>query len=83
MQEIDDLLVGALTPDDEEAVEIEWEMVMQAEMPGVPEEVRAAGEKPLPDVPSEPGSQQNCVLVWLLFIVFLLPFLFLRTIQKT
>jgi hypothetical protein len=54
MQEIDDLLVGALMPDDEEAVEIEWEMIMQAEMPEVPEEVRAAGE---------PGSQQNCVLV--------------------
>jgi hypothetical protein len=58
-------------------------MIMQAEMPAVPAEVRAAGEPALPDVPSEPGSQQNCVLVWLLFIVFLLPFLFLSTIQKT
>jgi hypothetical protein len=74
MQEIDDLLVGALTPDDEEAVEIEWEMIMYAEMLGVPAEVRAAGE---------PGTQQNCVLVWLLFIIFLLLFLFLCTIQKT
>jgi hypothetical protein len=70
MQEIDDLLVGALTPDDEEVVEIEWEMIMQAEMPAVPEEVRAAGEPALPDVPSDPGSQQNRVLVWLLFVVF-------------
>jgi hypothetical protein len=82
MQETDDLLVGALTPDDEEVVEIEWEMIIQTEMAEVPEDVRAAGEPALTDVPSEPGSQQNCVLVWLLYIVFLLPFLFLCTVQK-
>jgi hypothetical protein len=63
MQEIDGLLVGALIPDDVEAVEGEWEGIIQAEMPEVSEEEPAAGEPALPNVPSEPGSQQNCVLV--------------------
>jgi hypothetical protein len=63
MQEIDDLLVGVLTPDDEEAVEGELERIIQAEMPDVPEEEPAADEPALPDVPSEPGSQQSCVLI--------------------
>jgi hypothetical protein len=33
MQEIDDLLVGALMPDDEEAAEGERERIIQAESP--------------------------------------------------
>jgi hypothetical protein len=78
MQEIDDLLVGALTPDDEEAVEEELERIIQAEMPEVSQEEPAASEPALPDVPAEPGSQPNYVLVRLLFPVLL----FLFIIQK-
>jgi hypothetical protein len=56
MQEIDDLLIGALTPDDEEAVEEELESIILAEMPEVPEEELAAGEPALPDALAEPGK---------------------------
>jgi hypothetical protein len=59
LQEIDDLLTGALTPDDEEAVEEELQKIIQAEMPEVPQEEFAAAEPVLPDVPAEPGSQRD------------------------
>jgi hypothetical protein len=59
LQEIDDLLAGALTPEDEEAVEEELEKIIQAEMPEVPQEEPAAVEPAMPDVPAEPGSQQD------------------------
>jgi hypothetical protein len=72
-------LIGVLTPDDEEAVEGELERIIQAEMPEVPEEEPAAGEPALPDVPSEPGSQQNCVLVSLPFCC---PFIFMHCSQN-
>lgn len=61
MQEIDDLLTGALTPDDEEAVEEELEKIIQAEMPEVPSEEVSAAEPAMPDVPAEPGSQRDCL----------------------
>lgn len=60
MQEIDDLLTGALTPGDEEAVEEELEKIIQAEMPEVPPEELGATEPQMPDVPAEPGSQRDC-----------------------
>ncbi|KDR11542.1 charged multivesicular body protein 6-A [Zootermopsis nevadensis] len=50
-QEIDDLLAGALTPEDEEAVEEELEQIIQAEMP---------------DVPQEEPTQQDCFIETLL-----------------
>jgi hypothetical protein len=53
LQEIDDLLTGALTPDDEEAVEEELEKIIQAEMP---EEASDVVLPTMPDVPAEPGS---------------------------
>jgi len=59
LQEIDDLLTGALTPDDEEAVEEELEKIIQAEMPEVPSEELSATEPQMPDVPAEPGSQTD------------------------
>jgi hypothetical protein len=59
LQEIDDLLAGALTPDDEEAVEEELEKIIQAEMPEVPTEELSATEPAMPDVPAEPGSQRD------------------------
>jgi len=59
-QEIDDLLTGALTPDDEEAVEEELEKIIQAEMPEVPPEELGETEPQMPDVPAEPGSQMHC-----------------------
>lgn len=58
-REIDDLLVGVLTADDEEAVEGELERIIQAEMPEVPEEEPSAGEPALPDVPSEPEKARE------------------------
>ncbi|PNF23025.1 Charged multivesicular body protein 6 [Cryptotermes secundus] len=58
-REIDDLLVGVLTPDDEEAVEGELERIIQAEMPDVPEEEPLAAEPALPDVPSEPEKARE------------------------
>ena len=61
LQEIDDLLTGALTPDDEEAVEEELEKIIQAEMPEVPAEELSAAEPAMPDVPAEPGSQRDCL----------------------
>ena len=57
LQEIDDLLAGALTPEDEEAVEEELDKIIQAEMPEVPAEELSAAEPAMPDVPAEPGSQ--------------------------
>jgi hypothetical protein len=60
---MDDMLVGPVMPDNEKAVEGELERIIQAEMPEAPEVEPAAGEAALPDVPSEPGSQQHCVLV--------------------
>jgi hypothetical protein len=60
LQEIDDLLTGALTPDDEEAVEEELEKIIQAEMPEVPSEELSAAGPQIPDVPAEPGSQKDC-----------------------
>jgi hypothetical protein len=59
LQEIDDLLAGALTPDDEEAVEEELEKIIQTEMPKVPTEELSAAELAMPDVPAEPGSQRD------------------------
>jgi len=56
-REIDDLLAGALTPDDEEAVEEELEKIIQAEMPEVPTEELSAAEPAMPDVPAEPVSE--------------------------
>jgi hypothetical protein len=69
LQEIDDLLTGALTPDDEEAVEEELEKIIQEEMPEVsleempevPQEELIAAEPVLPDVPAESGSQRDCL----------------------
>jgi hypothetical protein len=61
LQEIDDLLTGALTPDDEEAVEEELERIIQAEMPEVPQEELSTAEPAMPDVPAEPGSQRDCL----------------------
>lgn len=61
LQEIDDLLTGALTLDDEEAVEEELEKIIQAEMPEVPSEELSASEPAMPDVPAEPGSQRDCL----------------------
>jgi hypothetical protein len=61
LQEIDDLLLGALTADDEEAVEEELEKIIQAEMPEVPSEELSAAEPAMPDVPAEPGSQRDCL----------------------
>jgi hypothetical protein len=67
LQEIDDLLAGVLTPEDEEAVEEELEKIIQAEMPEVPQEEPAAGEPAMPDVPAEPGTQHNCFIVTLVY----------------
>jgi len=63
LQEIDDLLMGALTPDDEEAVEEELEKIIQAEMPEVPANELSEAEPAMPDVPAEPGSQRHCLLL--------------------
>jgi hypothetical protein len=71
LQEIDDLLAGALTPEDEEAVEIELEKIIQGEMPDVPEEEPAASEPAMPDVPAEQGSRHNCFTVMLLYHSFM------------
>jgi hypothetical protein len=59
MQEIDELLVGALTPDDEEAVEEELERIIQAEMPEVPEEEPVADKPALPGELVEPGKAEG------------------------
>ncbi|XP_069689801.1 charged multivesicular body protein 6-A [Periplaneta americana] len=55
-REIDDLLTGALSVEDEDEVEEELERIIRAEMPEMPEvpkEEPAAGEPLLPDVPTE------------------------------
>lgn len=57
-REIDDLLTGALTPDDEEAVEEELEKIIQAEMPEVPPEKLGETEPQMPDVPAEPVPER-------------------------
>jgi charged multivesicular body protein 6 len=57
-REIDDLLTGALTPDDEEAVEEELEKIIQAQMPEVPPEELGATEPQMPDVPAEPVPER-------------------------
>lgn len=54
-REIDDLLTGALTPDDEEAVEEELEKIIQAEMP---EEASDVVLPTMPDVPAEPVPER-------------------------
>ncbi|PSN40299.1 Charged multivesicular body protein 6 [Blattella germanica] len=64
-KEIDDLLSGALTEEDEEAVELELEDIIKAQLPEVPdvEPETGAGEPALPDVPAEPGMTDiNVVL---------------------
>ncbi|KAJ9601556.1 hypothetical protein L9F63_000299, partial [Diploptera punctata] len=54
-KEIDDMLTGALTEEDEDAVEAELESIIQEQMPSLPEEeLPAEPELELPDVPEEP-----------------------------
>lgn len=66
-KEIDDLLSGALTEEDEHAVEAELERIIQAQMPSVPEEEEEEEEEELageivpelPDVPTEPVPKRE------------------------
>jgi hypothetical protein len=74
LQEIDDLLAGVLTPEDEEAVEEELEKIIKAEMPEVPQEEPAAGEPAMPDVPTEPGMWHKCFIVTLPYYATILCF---------
>jgi len=63
-REIDDLLAGALTDEDNEAVEKEFEEILQLSLPEVPEESQEIAESDivLPSVPSqEPASKQKKV----------------------
>lgn len=67
-KEIDELLHGALTEEDEEAVQNEYEQLIIESMPNVPsdENVIVDKEPELPDIPEvEPGKMQfteNCQL---------------------
>jgi hypothetical protein len=69
LQEIDDLLTGALTPDDEEAVEEELEKIIQAEMPSVPLEESHEALPAMPNVPAEPGS--HCPFLFMCYLTVL------------
>jgi len=63
-QEIDNLLAGALTEEDNEAVEKEFEEILQLSLPEVPEQSQVDVESDivLPSVPSdEPASKQKKV----------------------
>ena len=57
------MLSGALTEEDEEAVEAELESIIQEQMPSVPEEEELADEvePQLPDVPAEPGISHSII----------------------
>ena len=56
MQEIDDLLAGALTSEDEEAVEEELSLIIKQSLPDVPQQqvdMQNDADLALPNVPSE------------------------------
>lgn len=57
MKEIDELIHGALTNEDEEAVEDEYNELIKDSLPIVPEEkISDEVELELPEIPSKPGN---------------------------
>lgn len=57
--EIDALLSGALTQEDEDAVEAELEDIISATLPGIPAHELPKGKIELPDLPSTSGKRKN------------------------
>lgn len=59
-QEIDEILAGALTAEDEEAVDLEYEEIIRQNLPDVPAEIDETGIdiNQLPSVPTEEPAEK-------------------------
>lgn len=71
-EEIDALLSGALTEEDEEAVNAEFESLIRESLPDVPSSDIETNELELPEVPSTPGNFLHILVIQvpIIFLIF-------------